>query len=119
MPVSKAIWLYRGDTTVLEVDVVSEDSRGRQTALGITGATGKLAVKTKRDATAYLFPRIDGVVEDAPAGLMTFTIPPEATESVTPGNYLYEVEVTFADGSVTTVVQDVFEVRADLNRPAA
>jgi len=118
MAVSKALWMYRGDSHTVSVFVKSESSTGVQTAINIASATGKLSVKTKHSATAYLFTQVDGVVEDAPTGEMSFTIPPAATQDLNPGVYVYDVQVTLASGAVYTVASDTFEIKADVTRPA-
>ena len=94
------IGMTRGDTESLDVRMVD-----RTTGQGIGFEQGDVAVmtvrKSRKQDAAILFSIEATEYNDDTA---TFDIEPELTEHKKAGDYVYDVQVTFANGEVKTIV---------------
>jgi len=109
---------YRGDSHN-EVFTVT-DSTG--TAVNLTSATARFTVKaavTDAQADAVLALSSEGVSPaitlGGVAGTVTVAFGPDDMEAIDPGRYIYDLEVTLSDGTVYTVVEDWFDILADVS----
>lgn len=101
----KTIWHRRGDTGVLGIytwwppisSVVLPDEN----------RTGKLTVKRHASDENYVF-QLD-MTEDG-----GFVFPPEMTKNLTPGKYVYDVEITHGDGTIQTIAIGTYKLLPDV-----
>jgi hypothetical protein len=92
-----------GDTYqvgVLQVGSVGTD--GTVTPYSLAGASGVASVKQVRGGSAVLSPTV--TITDAANGRFTWSDTAAHTAALSPGDYEYAVRLTFADGSVRTIV---------------
>lgn len=92
----KNISLTRGDTA----DIVLELKRDNEPYILASGDTGVLTVKSEIDAEEFIFQKELNVVN----GTCLFNIEPNDTKDLEYGEYVYDVQITLADGGVYTVV---------------
>lgn len=94
------IGMTRGDTETLTVRM-----HDKTLDTDIDFEDGDIAVmtvrKSRKEDAAVLF-SIEGSSYEGPT--VTFDIDPGLTERKKAGDYVYDVEVTFADGTVKTIV---------------
>lgn len=96
------IQLTRGDTARLVV-AVQNDLTGNDYEIA-EGDTFRLTVKKSVNTTAVLFQKVV-------KGSSQFYIQPEDTKDLVFGKYVYDVELTTAEGDVyTVIVPSTFEV---------
>lgn len=107
---SSKISLYRGDSHSVVVTVTSDGS----TPVNLTGGSAKLSVR--KTGSTYLI-QVTGTLSAPTLGQTTFTFLPADTQTLTPGGYTYDVQVTLSGGSVYTPLLGVFELKEDVTRP--
>ncbi len=109
------IEIPRGDTRVITVHV--DDTDGND--LDLTSlSTAYLSVKATKTSTAYIIKKLAGAVEGDPLnGDLSFVVTSALTEAEDTGNWWFDIELTFADGTKYTPVIDNFEILADITRP--
>ena len=106
--------LFRGDAWIIVVTVVDENGD----AVDLSNAIQALfSVKANKDDTAYILEHMEGVITSPENGEIKFTIRDNDTDALVPGDYWYDVEVTFNDDRIHTVVCDELEIKADITRP--
>lgn len=89
------IHLTRGDTARLNIEIVNEATDDLYEVL--SGDTLKLTVKR---AITDSVPKIQKII----TGSSMFHITPEDTKDLSFGKYVYDVELTFENGDVYTVI---------------
>lgn len=102
--------IYRGDTLPRTFTLTDFDGA----ALNLTGASATFSVKTDVGAGSYIFQKTgtqggasSGITFPSPTlGKLTVEIVPADTQSVTPGNYVWDLQVTLASGRVHTFPRD-------------
>ena len=92
-----AVSMTRGDTEELVVEVT--DAEGNPVQL-VSADTATLTVRRRRRADADVILELEGQIDGS---TITFSIPPEATQAVAAGRYVYDVEVVGSIGTKTVV----------------
>lgn len=106
---------YAGDTRRIKLtinDVINETIDG---VYDLTNtATLTVAIAKVNDTTALLeksFAIDDIVLDDPVDGMVLFTLLPEDTINITPGQCVMQIRVTELDGDSYTVLEHHFEMR--------
>ena len=109
------IEIPRGDSRVITATITDTDG----SALDLTNlTTAYLSVKETKDATVYVIKNKAGSVEGDPTdGVISFAIAPADTQDEDVGEWWYDIQLTFDDGTVYTPIIDNFEILADISRP--
>lgn len=114
------ITLIRGDswTTVFSLKDPNSpvNPNSPRDPINLTGATARLQLrKVATPAVVSLLCTTSNtkIVLSALLGKLSMSVPPADTVALL-GKYLYDLEVTFADGTVMTVVQGTLTVLADI-----
>lgn len=106
----------RGDTNTYQVTAFKPPPNQAQ-ALDLTGASLWFSVRRSlRDADPLIQKTVGvGIVVAAPvSGLATISLSPADTAALAPGPYVYDVQVKEPSGRVTTIVQGVLDLAADV-----
>ena len=90
----KTITLTRGDTLNVQVEILKDD------APYIPEKGDKVRFALKRNYTDD----IPLIIKDIPTDTMILTLLPEDTKSLPFDDYVYDIEITFADESVDTFI---------------
>ena len=98
-PSPNTIYLTAGDSDTITVSL-SENSGP---LLLKQGDTLYFSVKRRVRDTHYAFQKV--VTEFEADGSAVIEIEPQDTHSLPPSNYKYDVQITFADGTVATIVK--------------
>lgn len=100
------ITVTRGDTLTLTVGM----KKNNQTYVMQEGDAVRFAISIghKGDAGYKLI-----TTADIPSDTLTFTLPSTETEKLTRSLYCYDIEMTYADGTVDTFISDYIEVRGE------
>lgn len=108
------IEIPRGDTRI--VTATLKDSIGEK--LDLTNADViYVSVKEEKTDSVYVIKRKEASVEGNPTnGIIAFEIEPPNTEEKNVGNWWYDVQVNFNDGTVYTPIIDNFEILAEITR---
>ncbi len=98
------VTLFAGDTANIKVTVY--DSDNSNVRKDITNCTIKWVMYDPDDTGVILTKTTPSniTVTDATNGEFTIPVAPADTETVTPGNYRHEAEITDADSNVSTVL---------------
>lgn len=119
------IKLYRGDNYSYQITALDEDS----VALDLTSASITFSVKSTVDAASYEFQCTtaggDVVLVTPASGIFRVDIAPADTQSMTPGSYVWDAQITLSGGEVYTVPRTssgdpevgTFTVVAEVTRP--
>lgn len=110
---ANAITLYRGDSAEWAVTISDVDG----VLYNISGCYGYFTIKkneSQTDASAVL--EITGTIESEASGVMVFIATEAAVSGISPGNYVYDVELRGSDGLVSTVIKDWFTVINDVRK---
>lgn len=99
------IALTRGDTLFLTVDLTDSDGDKYSPR---EGDVLRFAMK-KRISSAELV-----ILKDIPVDTLTFEIEPSDTKELMYGSYVYDIELTDAEGHVTTVIMGKFKVTEEV-----
>jgi len=104
----------RGDTRIITATILDADGL----ALDLTNLDKVyLSIKENKEDSVYVVKKKEGTVEGAAAlGVVAFEIEPADLEEVATGNWWYDIELNFVDGSRYTPIIDNFEVLADITR---
>ena len=97
-----SITLTRGDTMRVQVDITIDG----QEYTPVEGDTVRFALKhdkLKADKTDYIDTE-PLILKTIPIDTMVLEIEPEDTKSLGFGKYVYDVQITFADGTVQTFI---------------
>lgn len=109
-----------------QLDVIQGDSeswsgqvKNRGNAVDIINSVIVFTVKALITDTAYLIQKTSAEtteieITDAVNGVFVLYLEPEDTESISVGFYPYDVEITFPNGRVKTLVRDFIEIKEDV-----
>lgn len=113
-PATFNISYYRGDTYLFVLNPKNADG----SAFNLNNYAGYFQVKAERGPSSPVI--LSGSVDiDTPtAGSLTCTIDAEDGESLTPGIYVYDVQINKTDGTVYTIVTGTLTVTDDVTRVA-
>lgn len=106
----------RGDTRVINLTCLQSDG---VTPLNLTGATVYFTVNasdTPTDDTSAAFQKTVTSHTSPTLGLTTVTINTADTQSLTPGDFYYDVQVKDASGNITSLKKDTFTINSDITR---
>lgn len=105
-----AVKLYRGDTWTRAWEI--KDASGNP--VDLSGATARLHVRDGQGNLVMSASTSDGRLTIQPtAGRIDLLVPKEATV-IAPGNYRFDIEVTYPSGRRTTYEQAVLVVLEDV-----
>lgn len=119
------IKLYRGDNYSYQITALDEDSA----AINLTGASITFSVKTDVGAGSYSFQCTtaggDVVLVTPASGIFRVDIAPADTQSLAPGDYVWDAQITLSGGEVYTVPRTatgdpevgVLTIVAEVTRP--
>lgn len=92
------IYLTRGDTFEARVEAILPDSEGAEPYIPMKGDTVRFAMKANYEDEEPL------VVKDIPIDTMLLILAPEDTKALPFGKYVYDIQITYADGRVDTFI---------------
>ncbi len=87
--------------------------------LNLTGHTGHMQIRvtaSNANVLKSLTTENGGIVLGGASGTVTLTIPAADTAALTPGTYVYDLNLTSPDGKVTKPIYGNFTVRAGVTR---
>jgi len=116
-PAQHNVSVYRGDTVTFTVEY-KEGTSGAEVGKSLTGATTRCNIRTTAAAASAttnftVTPDADQV---ANPGLMTLTLSDTNSALLTGTSYVYDLEISWADGSVQTLIYGTISVTADVSR---
>ena len=93
-----------------------KDSAGA--AINLTGYTAAMQIRSSYDSTSTIVSLTSsaGIVITAATGLLTVNITSTQTTALTPGTYVYDLEITSASNVVTRLIQGSVIVSAEVTR---
>lgn len=94
--------MVRGDTEAFSIDLTKKDGSNIVDLPFQSGDTVYFTVKKSTRHTEFLLQKI---ITDFPEGIAFIPINPKDTKFLTYGTYVYDIQVTFADGTVKTIIQ--------------
>lgn len=101
------IKLTRGDTLILKVGIYIETEEGeKQEYTPVTGDSVRFALKRNKmnaNKTAYADPE-PLIKKDIPIDTMILRLDTEDTTPLPFGDYVYDIQITFVDGTVDTFI---------------
>ena len=101
------ITLTRGDTLILEVGIYIEtEGEGKQPYTPVPGDAIRFALKRDKmnaKKTEYSDPE-PLIKKTIPVDTMILRLDTEDTASLPFGNYVYDIQITFVDGTVDTFI---------------
>lgn len=92
------IYLTRGDTFEARVEAILPDSEGAEPYVPVKGDTVRFAMKANYEDEEPL------VVKNIPIDTMLLILTPEDTKGLPFGKYVYDIQITYADGRVDTFI---------------
>ena len=110
MAIISNIVIDQGTSFSAEIDV--SDNEGN--ILPLTGYTA--AGQMRRTYSSTTATDFTAVVSSALEGTVKISLTPTQTNSLKAGRYVYDVEITSADGSITRVVEGQVEVTPGVTR---
>ena len=96
------IQLTRGDTLEMQLEIIKNDEVYTPT----NGDVIRFAMKSNKlnsDKSDYE-EKIPLVIKEIPNNTMILKLDPEDTKSLSFGNYVYDIQITFENGDVNTFV---------------
>lgn len=86
--------------------------------IDVTGYTAKMQVRaSKADSTALLTLQTgSGITLGGAAGTITLNASASATGGIDAGGYVYDLEMTSSDGTVTRLIEGAFTVSGQVTR---
>ena len=87
--------------------------------IDLTGYTARMHIRETVSATEIIEAQTTAngrITIGASAGSITILIPPADMEEITPGTYVYDVEIESPQGEVARIVHGKFTVRAEVTR---
>ena len=106
-----AVRLTRGDTWQR---VWTLKSKVTKQPVPLSGVTARLHVRDNAKALLYAASTVNGdIVVDSVAGRLSLTVAASVTATWTPGNYKFDLELTYPDGTVKTYESNVLAVLED------
>lgn len=107
------VTLVRGDTWLRTWDLQDQ----ARTPIDLTGVTARVQVRDWTDALVLSASTSDGRLTVTPsAGRVELRVPAAATESIAPGRYRFDLELTFSDGTRATYESATLLVQEDVAR---
>ena len=110
--------MYRGDSQTWNLSFVDSNS----SAINITGYTVFFTIKNKNtfyndsdDTTALVQKNVTSHTV-ATSGLSELTLSPNDTSSISPGTYIYDMQLKDATGNIITLIRGDFLIDADVTR---
>jgi len=97
--INGAAVMIRGDSDSISVACKNPDGTPRPLVVG------DKVYFTVKVTTEYTEKLLQKVVETFQDGVANILIMPEDTKSLKPGKYVFDVQISFADGTVTTIVK--------------
>ena len=93
-----------------------KDSAGA--AINLTNYTAAMQIRSSYESTTTVLSLTSsaGIVITAATGLLTITITSTQTAALTPGTYVYDLEITSASNVVTRLIQGSVIVSAEVTR---
>lgn len=99
-----SITLTRGDTLKVKIDIIKDDTLYvPQSGDSVRFALKHPAMNTKKTAYKDVEPLI---VKNIPINTMLLTLNPEDTKDLDFDTYVYDIEITFSDGTVDTFITE-------------
>lgn len=108
------ISMVRGDSYSITFTVTDEDTG---IAIDLTGVSGILTVDTLKsppDNTTKVFDLVGTVDATPTSGKISFL--PTTLNTADIGKFFYDVQLTFPDGSVRTIVKSTFAITQDITK---
>ena len=107
------VQIYRGDTWI-RVWTIAVDG----VALNLTGASAALHVRSRAEDALTVFEAttaVDGglTITEPTAGIIGLR---KSTATLPVGRYIFDLEITLADGTIQTYEQNYLIVRQDVTR---
>ena len=86
--------------------------------INLTGYTAVMQVRpTAASATVILeLSTGDGITINGSVGTLTLLVSASDMTAITPGNYVYDLEITAPSGKVTRLIEGKFAVKAEVTR---
>lgn len=95
------ISLTRGDTLLVQVEM----TRDGTPYTPVEGDSVRFALKSGLNSTGKdMKESTPLILKDIPIGTMILELEPEDTKSLSFGDYVYDIEITFANGKVDTFI---------------
>ena len=106
--------LWQGDTWAPGTLTVYNGSATSGNEVNFTGASGKMEIRQtlSGDVVQTLTSPSSGITLTS-LGVITVTMTDEQTTAIQPGEYKYDLQVTFAGGTVKTYTYGSLTVQAD------
>lgn len=115
LPVSKNISLYQGDSFDMKLRLRSMDSLGQPSnPIDLTGATAIAQIRDTAAASSVLTSFTITIPTSTEVGMVYLSLSPTQTASLTKG--VYDLQITFADNSVRTLLAGSITVTPDVSR---
>lgn len=90
-----------------------------KTPINLTGYTARMHVRTAANAASTILELTtenSRIALGGTAGTVSLTVAANVTTSLTPGLYVYDLEVVSGGGEVTRLVEGNFNVKAEVTR---
>lgn len=113
-PATYNISYYRGDTYTFILNPKNSDG----SVFDLNNYSGAFQVKTARGPANPVIISGNVAIDTPIAGSLTCTIDAEDGEDLTPGIYVYDIQITKTDGTVYTLVTGTLTVTDDVTRVA-
>lgn len=109
-----SITLTRGDTLKVKIDIMKDDTLYvPQPGDSVRFALKHPAMNSKKTAYKDLDPLI---IKNIPTNTMLLVLNPEDTKTLDFDTYVYDVEITFSDGTVDTfITQAIFKITPEVH----
>ena len=116
---SQHLEIYRGDTATYQLQVMKKQRKEPITGAKIYFTVKKLEADPDNLAVIAkdsVSNATDIAITNALYGVAKIIITPTDTDSITPGNYVWDVQLRLANGDVKTVLKGTMEIIADITR---
>lgn len=84
-------------------------------ALDLTGYTGRAQMRSTHDSDSIAL-SFTVAISDATNGILSMSASATSTASLTPGQYVYDVEIESSAGSVTRLLQGTVTVNPEVTK---
>lgn len=101
---NKRIALIRGDTLRMQVEILVDDEPYTPT----DGDRVRFALKQSYSSSKVL------IHKDIPNDTLVLYLAPSDTKKLAFGNYVYDIEITFANGDVDTFIRGEFKLEEEV-----
>lgn len=114
------IRLYQGDTwSISPVWKITSSITGSLVPVDVTGYTADMQVRRTTGSSTVIVELSTGngrIVTGSTDGKFTLSLSAVQTAALDVGNYVYDLEVTAPDSTVTKLLHGAFAVRAEVTR---